>query len=213
MKRLAILPMVLLFAAACTDTPTSPATDIPAPAFSKGGQGAIKAACTTIQAGTLVASNGDLITTGYDQYGYNYQAHMFNGLYDNFSRPAVPVTDGTENLVMKWSDNWLANVDCDGDGALDRGLDPKTGESTGSSEGWLTNHFEGDYLGSDNEMHHYTYFVKIGYDGGAACDAGAPTCIWGVYTIIEELQNDNFGEYGGRLHFINELTGPGLGGY
>ena len=51
---------------------------------------------------------GNPVTVGYDKYGYNYQAHIFNGLYENFSRPDV-VTEGTEKLVMKWSDDWLSN--------------------------------------------------------------------------------------------------------
>ncbi len=167
--------------------------------------------CATIQSGTLTDVKGNPITVGYDKYGYNYQAHIFNGLYENYLRPDVVVTEGTENLVMKWSDDWLANVSCDTDGKLDRGLDPKTGISTGISMGWVTNHFEGDYMGSDNELHHYTYFVKIAYDNGLACTNGEPTCIWGSYTVIEELQNDLFGEYGGRIKFVNKLTGPGLG--
>jgi hypothetical protein len=173
------------------------------------------AECVKIQSGTILDANGIVIKVGYDQWGYNYQAHMFNGLYENYSRPATVVTEGTENLVMKWSDNWLANVDCNGDHKLDRGLDSKTGVSTGISMGWVTNHFEGDYLGSDGELHHYTYFAKIVYDGGATCTAsgGAYPCIWGLYTIVEELQNDQFGEYGGRIQFINKLTGPGLGSY
>lgn len=165
--------------------------------------------CAKIQSGTIFDVKGNVITVGYDKYGYNYQAHIFNGLYENYSRPDTVVTVGTENLVMKWSDDWLANVDCDFDNKLDRGLTGTT--STGTSMGWVTNHFEGDYLGSDGDMHHYTYFVKIAYDAGAACTAGALTCIWGSYTIIEELQNDLFGEYGGRIKFINKLTGPGLG--
>jgi hypothetical protein len=32
------------------------------------------AQCTTIQNGTLVNSAGETITTGYDDWGYNYQA-------------------------------------------------------------------------------------------------------------------------------------------
>ena len=167
--------------------------------------------CAKIQSGTLVDVQGNGITVGYDRYGYNYQAHMFNGLYENYNRPGTVVTEGTENLVMKWSDDWLANLDCNGDNKLDRGLNSKTGISTGTSMGWVTNHFEGDYLGSDNELHHYTYFVKIIYDNGAACDNADLTCIWGKYAVVEELQNDLFGEYGGRIKFINKLTGPGLG--
>lgn len=167
--------------------------------------------CAKIQSGALVDVNSNPITVGYDKYGYNYQAHIFNGLYENYSRPGTVVTEGTENLVMKWSDDWLANLDCNGDNKLDRGLNSKTGISTGASMGWVTNHFEGDYEGSDLELHHYTYFVKIVYDNGAACANNEPTCIWNKYTVVEELQNDLFGEYGGRLKFINKLTGPGLG--
>ncbi len=168
--------------------------------------------CVKIQSGNIKASNGDTVTIGYDKYGYNYQAHMFNGLSENSGRPADVSTTGTEKLVMKWSDDWLANVDCDRDGTLDRGLNPKTGESTGISLGWVTNHYEGDYLGSDGELHHYTYFAKIVYVGPAPAgtDPWAAVRIWGPYAIIEERQNDLFGEYGGRLK-STKLVAPGLG--
>jgi len=112
--------------------------------------------------------------------------------------------------MMKWSDDWLSNLDCNGDGKLDRG--GAEGAGANVSKGWLTNHEEGDYLGGDGEYHHYTYFVKIVYDGGAACTAGAESCIWGVYTIIEEVYND---PYGGA-HGVNRsrLVNPaGLGFY
>jgi hypothetical protein len=169
------------------------------------------AQCAKIKDGTITDSTGAAITTGYDKYGYNYQAHMFNGLVDNYTRPAVVVTEGTENLLMKWSDDWLANVDCNNDGKLDRGFDAKTGAITGVSQGWVTNHFEGDYLGSDDEMHHYTYFAKIVFVGPAPSpDPWGGTRIWGQYAVIEELQSDPFGEYGGRLR-MDKLVPPGLG--
>jgi hypothetical protein len=44
---------------------------------------------------------------------------------------------------------------------------PKTVKSDGFSKGWVTNHFEGDYLGENGESHHYTSFVKIAYVGAA----------------------------------------------
>ena len=85
-------------------------------------------ACANINSGTITDSVGNVIANGYDQFGYNYQAHMFNGTYDSSDR----VLDGTywggtgdyvdDTLIMKWSDSWLANVDCDGDDKLDRGL-------------------------------------------------------------------------------------------
>jgi hypothetical protein len=166
--------------------------------------------CTKIQSGTLVDVAGNVIALGYDKWGYNYQAHIFNGLYENYSRPTPVVAGGTENLVMKWSDDWLANVDCNGDGKLDRGL--SEGTSDGISKGWVTNHFEGDYLGSDGELHHYTYFVKIVYVGPVATpDPWGDKRVWGVYAIVEEIQTDKFGEYGGRLKFVSRVTAPGLG--
>ena len=48
-----------------------------------------KSNCTTIQSGELVASDGSTIETGYDQWGYNYQAHMFNGYYCDAYRDAA----------------------------------------------------------------------------------------------------------------------------
>ena len=163
--------------------------------------------CSKIKDGTIFDTKGNVISVGYDQWGYNYQAHMFNGLYDNFSRPMPPIDGGEVNLIMKWSDDWLSNQDCDGDGKLDRG-----GDGSGSSKGWLTNHEEGDYLGDDGEYHHYTYFVKIVYDGGAACASGSDSCIWGLYTIIEEVYNDPYGGAHGvdRSKLVNPA---GLGYY
>jgi hypothetical protein len=158
-----------------------------------------QAQCTKIKDGTLFDINGNALTLGYDKYGYNYQAHMFNGLYENYSRPITPVTESTINLMMKWSDDWLSNQDCTGDGKLDRG------GSTGISRGWLTNHEEGDYL-ADGEMHHYTYFVKIVYVGPAEFpDSWADKRIWGVYAIIEEVFNDPYGKSHGvdRSRLVN----------
>lgn len=172
-----------------------------------------QAPCAKIQSGSITDSNGNVITTGYDAWGYNYQAHLFNGLTENYTRPATPVSDGPENLVMKWSDDWLANVDCNGDGKLDRGLDRTTGVATGTSLGWVTNHFEGDYLGDDGEMHHYTYFTKIVYVGAPATpDPWDAVRIWNVYAIIEEVYNDPYGGFHGNDH--SKLAHPaGLGYY
>ncbi len=170
-------------------------------------------ACRTIQSGQITDSYGNPLATGYDKWGYNYQAHIFNGLYQNYVRPMPPVTEGTENLVMKWSDEWLANKDCDGDGKLDRGLDAKTGISDGISKGWCTNHFEGDYLGADGEYHHYTYSVKIVWVGPApvvGADPWADKRIWGQYAVIEEVNNDPYAGFHGVTR--DSLVNPaGLG--
>lgn len=154
--------------------------------------------CTTIQSGTLVDSLGNTLVVGYDQFGYNYQAHMFNGTYDGFDRVFGNDTSdfADDTLVMKWSDDWLSNQDCDGDGKLDRG-------ASGISQGWVTNHFEGDYDsdGDGSQDAHYTSFVKIVWVGPGGS-------LWGQYEVIQEVLNDPVaGDHG--LQF--KIPAPGLG--
>ncbi len=159
--------------------------------------------CATIQGGSLVDSAGNPITTGYDQFGYNYQAHQFNGTYDSSDRNL----DGTywgsagdfvdDHLAMKWSDDWLANKDCNGDGLLDRD------GATNISKGWLTNHVEGDYDsdGDGSQDAHYTYFVKIVWVGPGGS-------LWGQYEVIQEVYNDPAGGFHGLQY---KAGAPGLG--
>lgn len=159
---------------------------------------AAPSSCATIKDGTIVDSVGNPIEQGYDKYGYNYQAHMFNGFYDNYSRPAVPVTSG-DKLIMKWSDSWLANVDCNGDGKLDRGL--VDGVVGGISLGWLTNQVNGSYTDTNGDLQHYTDFVKIVWTG-----PGSP--LWGQYTIIQEVWNDPAAGLNG---LYSKIGAPGFG--
>jgi hypothetical protein len=162
-----------------------------------------KSGCTTIQDGGLVDSAGNPLALGFDQFGYNYQAHEFNGTYDSVDRNL----DGTywgstgdfvdDHLWMKWSDDWLSNKDCTGDGKLDRD------GSTGISKGWLTNHVEGDYDsdGDGSQDAHYTYFAKIVWVGPGGS-------LWGQYQIIQEVYNDPAaGFHGLQL----KIGAPGFG--
>ena len=160
--------------------------------------------CAKIQDGTIVDSAGNPLTVGFDEFGYNYQAHLFVGTYDTSDRVADGKYWGStadyadDALQMKWSDEWLSNVDCDGDGKLDRGL--ANGTSTGLSRGWLTNHANGDYIDASGVSQHYTYFVKIGWVG-----VGGP--LWNEFDIFEEVYNDPAGGF----HGVTVLTDPGLG--
>lgn len=163
--------------------------------------------CTSIQDGGLTDSAGNPIVLGYDQFGYNYQAHIFNGTYDSSDRNI----DGTywgltgdfvdDSLIMKWSDAWLANVDCNGDGKLDRGLGTE-GYATNTSRGWLTNEVVGDYTDADGLGQHYTWFDKIAWVGSGGS-------LWGQYEIIQEVANDPAGGFHG-LQFMFGAPGFGL---
>jgi hypothetical protein len=144
-----------------------------------------KKECTTIQSGELLTSGGDVIVTGFADNGYNYQAHLFNGYW------------GGDLLVMKWSDSWLSNMDCDGDGKLDRHYGFPTYIGSGA---WETNFWLGEYEGEDGEVCKWTYFVKIVavpedatllggiWYNAAGVEIG--TEIWGQFVIIQEVWND-----------------------
>ncbi|HUV71927.1 MAG TPA: hypothetical protein VMW25_02875, partial [Clostridia bacterium] len=161
MKKLAILVALFVLLAVAAPVQAAKPTEFDAIGNEKGWE-KINSSCNTIESGLINDSAGNPITLGYDQYGYNYQAHMFNGYADNYSRPPVPVTSG-DKLIMKWSDSWLSNVDCGGDGKLDRGL--VDGVVGGTSLGWLTNHYVGSYVDGNEETQHYTDFVKIVWVG------------------------------------------------
>ncbi len=152
--------------------------------------------CATIKGGTITDTKGNLVVLGYDKWGYNYEAHMFNGFADNFSRPTTPVTSG-DKLNMKWGDAWLANVDCNYDGKLDRGL--VDGTVSGTSMGWLTNQYVGNYTDTSGNAQHYTDFVKIVW-------VGAGGDLWGQYHIIQEVYNDT-----GVGHTRTKDKSPGFG--
>lgn len=155
-------------------------------------------ACTTIQAGTLQTSAGVAIETGFDSWGYNYQARLFNGKYcDAYQNDAWCQAWANDDLSMKWNDAWLSNMDCDGDGRLDRHYGFSTYVGSGA---WLTNHQKGVYLDGNGKKQRWEYFVKIvavpadaTLSGGTwfAADGGEiGPAIWGEFAIIQDVYND-----------------------
>jgi len=199
--------------------------------------------CPGVKDGVLTYSFGHYlypnpIKPGFDAFGYNYQAHLFNGYYANvyLGRDGLPPYEGDTEayltvhpeaagkwywpyrdtmLVMKWNDPWLANTDCDGDGLLDRhyGFSSYIG-----SHAWETNHMVMTYE-QDGKTCHATYFCKIvAAPADAYKNAGnwytangdfiGPD-IWGEFIIIEEINNDPCAGFHGRS-FITPI-GPGFG--
>ncbi len=174
--------------------------------------------CIKIKDDVLVDSNGELLVLGFDKYGYNYQAHIYYGFYNNYLRPVPPNTDDDTMLMMKWNEAWMSNKDCDGDGKLDRhyGFDSYIG-----SGAWLTNHMWGSYVGEDGETYSYTYFCKIvaapadAYTSGGywytADGVEIGEVIWGAFAVIQEVSVDQgTGEHG--LQYLSP-AGPGYGKY
>ena len=173
--------------------------------------------CTTIQSGVLQASDGSTITTGYDQWGYNYQAHMFNGYYCDAYRDAAWCQPYAEDhLQMKWNDAWLSNSDCDDDGLLDRHYGSASYIGSGA---WLTNHQYGTYE-QDAEVCEWDYFVKIVAVPEDAYQSGGTwytingveigPIIWGEFAIIQEVNNDPCGSYNGIQYKSQYAPGFGL---
>jgi len=165
--------------------------------------------CTTIQSGTLLRSDGLPIVVGYDEWGYNYQAHMFNGMYCDSYRDAAwcqPYKD--DYLMMKWNDAWLSNKDCSGDGLLDRHYGSAAYEGSGA---WVTNHQRGTYE-MDGKACKWEWFVKIvakpspNFD----CTSIGAVEIWGSFCEIQSVYNDPCGGY----HGVELLAPPvGLGNW
>lgn len=154
--------------------------------------------CTTIQDGTLETSDGQTITPGYDFWGYNYQAHMFNGGYCDAYHDAAWCQPYKEvELSMKWNNAWLSNQSCDMDALLDRHYGFLAYQGSGA---WLTNHQKGAYIDSNGRKQRWEYFVKI---VAAPADAvlldgiwkdadgiELGPVIWGEFAVIQSVYND-----------------------
>lgn len=171
--------------------------------------------CTTIQQGGLVDVAGHPIGLGYDPFGYDYQAHMFNGPYDCYGRDATLCAgaDPDHELIMKWNDAWLASSDCDGDRLLDRHYGTSGYRGSGA---WLTNH-ESGLVPVGTKLRKWTYFCKIvavpedavlvGPDFYAADGRRIGWAIWGDFAVTEEIYNDPSNGANGLLY----KGLPGLG--
>ena len=181
--------------------------------------------CTTIQDGTLIGSDKSILSTGYNEWGYNYQARIFNGLWCDYHPVYRPgganhewCINNMENveLMMKWSDEWLSNKDCDEDSLLDRHYGY---ESYIGSGAWLTNHERGIYTNDAGEICDYNYFVKIvaapkdAYvEGGIWYTIDGTEIgpvIWGAFAIIQEVSYDPCAEQKGILYKSPSPTGFG----
>jgi hypothetical protein len=178
-----------------------------------------------------------LISLGFDPFGYNYQARSFRGYYANafLGGDGLPPYTGDADaylaanptaanksywperdiwVEMKWNDAWLSNKDSDGNGVLDR--HPNTPGYEGSGA-WLTNHLWG-HNPDGSRWSIFAKFVAVPLDAtkvmGVWYDAAGQEIgseIWGSFAIVQEIINDPAaGEHG--KHYVS-FAGPGLGKY
>ena len=122
----------------------------------------------------LLAVAPALAKGGFDQYGYNYGARLFNGPADGVDRNL----DGTywgstlyanDHLVMKWSKGWDA---------------ARFGGAAWGPDAWCTNHWNGRVPGGSGENWHYKIiWVGSGLEDSPYWrDGGYP--IWGQFEVI-----------------------------
>lgn len=199
-----------------------------------------KQECVSIQDGVLTYSAGhyldeEPLVVGYDDYGYNYQAHFFKGSYANvyLGGAGYPPYEGDDdsylannpsvathwawpyrdvNLSMKWNDAWIANLDCDNDGKLDRHYGFSSYIGSGA---WETNHMWGENEDGSN-WNYYTKIVAVPED--AVNNAGVwftadgdeiGPVLWGEFATIMEVSNDpSLDDHG--LLYKGDLPGFGM---
>lgn len=172
-----------------------------------------KADCATIPEGGLQTTDGQFILSGFDQWGYNYGAHLFNGEYcDVYRNAAWCQAYRGVSLSMKWNEEWLASSDCDGDGLLDRHRGFATYRGSGA---WTTNHMSG----KDSGGRRWVYFVKIvAAPEDARLQGGvwyAPNgkaigyAIWGEFAVLLEVENDPTTGNHGQTY--KSAVAPGFG--
>lgn len=145
-----------------------------------------------IKGGSCTLANGKVVSTGFDEFGYNRCAHNFVGTYGGWcaqqGRPencaGVP---GDTRLNMKWNEEW------------DRGN--ATNWADGPYRAWLDNEIKGD---------DFSEHFKTKWDASCAAhnpvgEDGAP-CIWGAFEILMDQ-----GTEGGAHVWWTKLSPAGFG--
>jgi hypothetical protein len=178
-RRIAGVALLLTSISACQGT-TEPNKMMPgaSPSFAVSG-------------GSCTLANGNVVSTGFDQYGYNRCAHNFVGTFGGWCAEQGAALDcagvpGNTRLNMKWNEEW------------DRGN--ATGWSAGPYSAWLDNEIKG----AGFSEHFKTKWDQGCADSGIGTDGGP--CIWGPFEIIMDQGTD-----GGVHVWWTKLSPAGFG--
>lgn len=115
--------------------------------------------CVSIKSGALYDSTGSVINMGFDKWGYNFQAHMFNGKYcQAYQNASWCQMFADIDLEMKWNDAWLSNKDCDRDGKLDIHYGHEGYRGSGA---WLTINQKGFFTDKNGKKQQWSSLEKI----------------------------------------------------
>jgi hypothetical protein len=136
---------------------------------------------------------------GFDEFGYNYKARIFNGTADGVDRNLDGTVHGdstyaNDQLAMKWNAEW------------DRGNDENWLHPPYNA--WTSNEWNGMVPGGSGEVWHYkiVWVGSCGADGTELENGGY--CIWKQFAVILSQ-----GTYQGE-HIWDTLASPaGYGAY
>ncbi len=133
-----------------------------------------------IIASLLVAPVSISAQGGFDQYGYNNQARLFNGTGMSWCMGKVGNaawceaylgSSANDRLVMKWTADW------------DRG-NQENWNNPPYSKAWTNNQWNGMVPGGSGTVWHYkiSWIGPCGADGTALSNGGY--CIWGQFEVL-----------------------------
>ena len=118
---------------------------------------------------------------GFDQFGYNNTARIFNGTGESWSLAKGLPADylgiyAPDKLVMKWNAEW------------DRGN--AEGWANPPYRAWENNEWNGNVAGGSGAVWHYkiVWVPPCGADGTPLPDGGY--CIWGQFEVIMDQGKD-----------------------